>query len=55
MGVSGSFVTRLPIKRVLGDGVVGALGITSAAMAIYEELKMIDNGGYKVQKKGDRS
>ena len=39
MGVSGSFNPRLPVKRVLGEGVVGVLGVVSAAMAIYEEIK----------------
>lgn len=39
MGVSGSFNAKLPIKRVLGEGAVGVLGVISASMVIYEEYK----------------
>jgi hypothetical protein len=37
MGVSGSFIPRLPIKRVIGEGGHGLLGVISASMVIYEE------------------
>jgi hypothetical protein len=37
MGVSGSFIPTLPIKRVIGEGGHGLLGVISASMVIYEE------------------
>jgi hypothetical protein len=39
MGVSASFNPQLPVKRVLGEGGLGVLGVISASMAIYEEIK----------------
>ena len=39
MGVSGSFNPRLPIKKIIGEGGLGLLGVLSAAMAIYEEVQ----------------
>jgi hypothetical protein len=39
MGVSASFNPQLPVKKVLGEGGLGVLGVVSASMAIYEEIK----------------
>jgi hypothetical protein len=39
MGVSASFNPQFPVKKVLGEGGLGVLGVISASMAIYEEIK----------------
>lgn len=38
MGVSASFIPRTGAKKVLGEGFVGLFGMTSALMAIVDEI-----------------